>query len=98
MSEQHPECPLYNHLNCKELHNRKVCAIVRKDKKCFKKLHKSAKKAKKQPATKRLPWTEYQDTISYIEGFFCNTFNGGRHEKISTIFFGNFFNYCLCGR
>ena len=46
MSKQYPECPLYNHNNCKELHNRKVCAIVRKDKKCFRKLPKSVKKAK----------------------------------------------------
>ena len=58
MSKQYPECPLYNHNNCKEIHNRKVCAIVRKDKKCLKKLHKSAKKAKKQPVTKRLAWTD----------------------------------------
>ena len=41
------ECPLYNHNNCKEIHNRKVCAIVRKDYNCLKKLHKSAKKEKK---------------------------------------------------
>jgi hypothetical protein len=46
MSKRYPECPVYNHNNCKEIHNRKVCAIVRKDKKCLKKLHKSAKKAK----------------------------------------------------
>ena len=47
MSKQYPECPLYNHNNCKEVHNPKVCAIVREDKKCLKKLNKSAKKAKK---------------------------------------------------
>ena len=58
MSKQYPECPLVNHANCRELHNRKVCAIVRKDKKCLKKLHKSAKKAKKQPVTERLIMTE----------------------------------------
>jgi DNA-binding transcriptional regulator YiaG len=55
MSKQFPECPLYNHNNCKEIHNRKVCAIVRKDKNCLRKLHKSAKKSKKQPVTERLP-------------------------------------------
>ena len=37
MSKNHPECPQYNHNNCKELHNPKVCAIVRKDKACLKK-------------------------------------------------------------
>jgi hypothetical protein len=47
MSKQYPECPLFNHATCKELHNRKVCAIVRKDKKCLRKLPKSVKKAKK---------------------------------------------------
>jgi len=45
MSKQYPECPLYNHANCKEIDNKKVCAIVRKDKKCLRKLPKSAKKA-----------------------------------------------------
>jgi hypothetical protein len=44
MSKKHLECPLYNHDNCKESHNRKVCAFVRKDKTCLKELHKSAKK------------------------------------------------------
>ena len=47
MSKQHPECPLFNQRNCKELDNRKICAIVRKDKKCLRKLPKSVKKAKK---------------------------------------------------
>ena len=51
MSKQYPECPLYNHVNCREIDNKKVCAIVRKDKKCLRKLHKSARKAKKQPLT-----------------------------------------------
>lgn len=37
MSEKHPECPLYNPLNCKEYYNPKLCAFVRKDKKCLKK-------------------------------------------------------------
>jgi len=40
MSKQYPECPLYNHDNCRELHNLKLCAIVRKDKKCLKKQQK----------------------------------------------------------
>ncbi|SLM29447.1 hypothetical protein MTBBW1_180010 [Desulfamplus magnetovallimortis] len=40
MSKQYPECPLYNHSTCKELHNPRLCAIVRDDKKCFKKRQK----------------------------------------------------------
>jgi hypothetical protein len=37
MSDKHPECPLYNPLNCKEYYNPKLCAFVRKDKICQKK-------------------------------------------------------------
>ena len=37
MSEKHPECPLYNPLNCKEYYNPKLCAFVRRDKACLKK-------------------------------------------------------------
>jgi hypothetical protein len=37
MSDKHPECPLYNPLNCKEYYNPKVCAFVKKDKVCLKK-------------------------------------------------------------
>jgi hypothetical protein len=37
MSEKHPECPLYNPLNCKEYYNPKLCAFVRKDRACLKK-------------------------------------------------------------
>lgn len=44
MSEKHPECPLYNPLNCKEYYNPKLCAFVRKDKDCLKK-----KKPKQSP-------------------------------------------------
>jgi hypothetical protein len=46
MSKKYPECPLYNHDNCKELYNPKLCAIVRKDKKCLKKQQKSKNKKK----------------------------------------------------
>ena len=46
MSKQYPECPLYNHVNCREIDNKKVCAIVRKDKNCLKKPPKSVKRAK----------------------------------------------------
>jgi hypothetical protein len=46
MSEKHPECPLYNPLNCKEYYNPKLCAFVKKDKVCLKK-KKPKTKAKK---------------------------------------------------
>ena len=48
MSEKHPECPLYNPLNCKEYYNPKLCAFVRKDKDCLKK--KKPKPKPKAPA------------------------------------------------
>jgi hypothetical protein len=41
MSEKHPECPLYNHNTCKQLHNPKVCALSRKDKDCLRKKRKT---------------------------------------------------------
>ncbi len=44
MSKQHPECPLYNHSTCRELHNPKLCAIIRQDHICLKKQHKPARK------------------------------------------------------
>lgn len=37
MSDKHPECPLYNPLNCKEYFNPKLCAFTRKDRICRKK-------------------------------------------------------------
>jgi len=46
MSKQYPECPLYNHANCKEIDNQKVCAIVREDKACLKNWHKNVKETK----------------------------------------------------
>ena len=55
MSQKYPECPLYNHSNCKDYEHPKLCAIVRKDKVCLKKKQKpkpkkeikDAKEAKK---------------------------------------------------
>jgi len=43
MSKQYPECPLYNHATCRELHNPKLCAIIREDKACLKKQQKPKK-------------------------------------------------------
>jgi hypothetical protein len=47
MSKEFPECPLYTHINCRELDNPKLCAFVNKDKKCLKKILKSKPKKKK---------------------------------------------------
>jgi hypothetical protein len=47
MSKKYPECPLYNHNNCRELHNPKLCAVVREDKTCLKKIAKQRAKSKK---------------------------------------------------
>jgi len=47
MSEKHPECPLYNPLNCKEYYNPKLCAFVKKDKICLKKKKNKKQKTKK---------------------------------------------------
>ncbi len=44
MSKKYSECPLYNHSNCKELDKPDVCAIVREDKKCLKKVDKPGSK------------------------------------------------------
>ena len=46
MSEKYPECPLYNHDNCKEFYSQKLCAVVREDKKCLRELRKRVKKKK----------------------------------------------------
>ena len=44
MSKKYPECPLVKHDNCKDLYSPKLCAIVRKDKICLRKLPKSVNK------------------------------------------------------
>ncbi len=50
MSEKNPECPLYNPLNCREYHNPKLCAFVRKDSVCQKKAKSRASKVKDKAA------------------------------------------------
>jgi len=47
MSKQYPECPLYNHATCRELHNPNLCAIIRDDKVCLKKQQKPKKTIQK---------------------------------------------------
>ena len=37
MSKKYSECPLYNHDNCKDFCNPRLCAVVREDKICIKK-------------------------------------------------------------
>jgi hypothetical protein len=51
MSKQYPECPLYNHATCKELHNPKLCAIIRDDKTCHKKQQKPKKENSSHPCS-----------------------------------------------
>jgi hypothetical protein len=48
MSVKHPECPLYNPLNCKEYYNPKICAFVRRDKACLKKKKPKTKETAKE--------------------------------------------------
>ena len=47
MSKRYPECPMYNHNNCKDLDISKVCAIIREDKTCLRKHQKTSKKHEK---------------------------------------------------
>ena len=56
MSKHFPECPLYNHNNCRELQNPKICAVVRKDKVCLRKLQKSRK-----------AYAEFKETVKRIK-------------------------------
>jgi hypothetical protein len=44
MSKKYPECPLYNHNNCKQLHNPEICAIIRIDNRCLRDRPKFRKK------------------------------------------------------
>ncbi len=51
MSKQYPECPLYNHATCRELHNPKLCAIIREDQICLKKQQKPKKDNPKEASS-----------------------------------------------
>ena len=55
MSKKHPECPLYSHDTCKEVENPKLCALVRKDKICFKKKPRSKSRKIKNYSGVKLP-------------------------------------------
>ena len=57
MSKQFPECPLFNHHNCRELHNPKLCAIVREDKTCLKKKYRKSEK----------PHEKFTETVKRIK-------------------------------
>ena len=48
MSKKHPECPVYNHNNCREVHNPKLCALVKADKICLRKKRNLKDKSKKK--------------------------------------------------
>jgi hypothetical protein len=65
MSQKHPECPLYNPLNCKEYYNPKLCAFVRKDKKCLKK--KKPKTKKQSTETENQPSTAAESSKTAAE-------------------------------
>ncbi len=43
MSKKYHECPLYNHNNCKDIYMEQICAIVREDKICLKKIKNNQK-------------------------------------------------------
>jgi hypothetical protein len=51
MSKEYPECPLSRHDTCKDYYNPKLCAIVREDKACLKKMKGPTKKRKKPVTT-----------------------------------------------
>jgi len=48
MSKLYPECPLYNHDNCRDVHNPKLCAIVKEDKVCLRKKGNPKSRSKKK--------------------------------------------------
>ncbi len=62
MSKKHPECPLYNPLNCKEYYNPKLCAFVRKDKVCLKKKKPKPKKPSAKEADAKATDAKATDT------------------------------------
>jgi hypothetical protein len=68
MSKQYPECPMYNHDNCKYLHIPKVCAIIREDKICSRKYRKGRKTPEKSntPNGLSLP-PEFRETVKRIK-------------------------------
>jgi len=70
MSKPFPECPLYNHLNCKFYRVDKICAI-KTDHACLKKKNNSEEKGHKKKRTK--------DEVS-VERLRCNTRGPSGHE------------------
>ncbi len=68
MFKQFPECPLFNHNNCRELDNLKLCAIVREDKACLRMPYNKRKSMKKSntPNGLSLP-PEFKETVKRIK-------------------------------
>ena len=64
MSQKHPECPLYNPLNCKEYYNPKLCAFARKDRMCLKKKRPGTKKADMAAAANSSSQTEASSSVA----------------------------------
>jgi hypothetical protein len=68
MSKRYPECPLYNHDNCKDLHIPKVCAILREDKTCLRKYRKRRNTAGKSDTPSGLSLSpEFKEIVQRLK-------------------------------
>ena len=68
MSKRYPECPLYNHDNCKDLHIPKVCAILREDKTCLRKYRKGRNTAGESDTPNGLSLSlEFKETVQRLK-------------------------------
>jgi hypothetical protein len=47
MSAKYPDCPLFDHRNCRDCENPNICAIVREDRCCLKSRLTAAKKTRR---------------------------------------------------
>ena len=68
MSKRYPECPLYDHNNCRDLHIPKICAIIREDKTCLRKPQKTSKKHEKSNTPRGLSLSpEFKETVQRLK-------------------------------
>lgn len=94
MSKKHPECPLYNHATCKELHNPNLCAIVRKDDVCLKINSKHMSKDEKEEIFQKINELKeqgftHQQVADWLnnEGYATITGRGKwTHGKVGSLF------------
>lgn len=49
MSKAHPECPLADHQNCRHCDNPEICALVREDRTCQRRIAKRQKPEAEEP-------------------------------------------------